>query len=218
MTLKPRPTDMIWQQHMLTPVDRGRRWIRMTKACCSPGDTARRQLDTFTNAQWETLSSRKLICIDWQTGTVLLLLFNWVECLLVCNSLANSSRQGRMWAGKGWVPRKVENMEESCEPPVVKNIHLDLFHVCYLKTMQCGSRGRLKVIKANHASLLETSYKKRFVGWNTQGKEKEKASYLLDGRVEGSELADDAGVVHRHPEAPCSLLVRRPNNWKRLQR
>ena len=96
--------------------------------------------------------------LHWLTNcTVLLLFFNWVECLLVCNSSANSSRQGRMWAGKGWVPRKVENMEESCEPPVVKNIHLDLFHVCYLKTMQCGSRGRLKVIKTNYASLLETS-------------------------------------------------------------
>ena len=45
-------------------------------------------------------------------------------------------------------------------------------------------------------------------------KENGGASDLLDGGVEGSELADNARVVHRHAEAYRRLLERRPNNWK----
>ena len=62
-----------------------------------------------------------------------------------------------------------------------------------------------------HASTLETLYKKHQICWL----KREKTSYLLNGGVEGSELADYAGVVHRHAEAPWRLLVRCPNNWKR---
>ena len=103
---------------MLSPSWQGEEMIwrtwRRTETCCSLADPIRRQLDIFTDSHEKlTPSPRNLICIDWQTQhfpvRVLLLLFYWVECLLVCNSLANSSRQGRMWARKGWVPKKVEN-------------------------------------------------------------------------------------------------------------
>ena len=141
------------------------------EACSSPGDTVRRQLNIFTDAQWETLSSRKLICIGWQTvpfpGMVVLLLLKWVECLLVCNSLANSSRQGRMWARKGWVPKKVENTEESCKPPVVKNTHLDLFMSGIWTPCDMGVE---EVINTFMLSCMRQHWKLytkniRFVGW-----------------------------------------------------
>ena len=63
--------------------------------------------------------------IDWQIrhfpGTVVLLLLYWVECLLVCNSLVNSSRQGRMWGreGLGSQESRKHGTEESCKLPLL---------------------------------------------------------------------------------------------------
>ena len=167
-----------------------------------------------------TLSPRNLICIDWQTWhfprKVVLLLLYWVECLLVCNSLANSSRQGRMWVRKGWVPKKVENTawRNPANFPLLlsRTPTLIFFSFWTPKKRKWRKTKRInKFMQFMHASSSETLMVET---QKARKREKSWASYLLDGWVEGSELADDAGVVHRHAETPWWLLVRCPNNWK----